>query len=220
MTSIPPSSRVQGIRSAALTVSLAAFACVAVACDDKADHPHSTNFVLGDDDTYVKNPSVTLAREYWIIVRAENGTHAMLPRPDGDPRIVEECTTKGPLASLFESAQLCRSATQKTLDRVNNLSADEALQTSTFLHERLRFVAVAPVSELDGAHVEPYPMTDDLLDVCRRNPADRAGVLRSICDEEFRYEDADSRPAIARIYTMAECSVLAPRLNELYGIAQ
>lgn len=191
---------------------------LAACLDDEPDHPHSENFVLGDGDSYQKNPDVVTAREYWIVTRSEGGSYAMLPRPDGDPRIVEECTTGGPLASLFDGAELCRPANETTLGRVNNLTEAEALQTSTFLHAKLRFTAHAAEYDLASAYVEPYPMTDDLLDVCKTYPADRHGTLQSICDEEFEYENASARPAIARRYSLEECQVMAARLNELYGI--
>ena len=206
------------MRLAFLGIVLSTLLCTAAGCESKPDYPHATNFALGDDDTYVKNPEVKLKREYWIVVRAESGSHAMLPRPDGSSSIVDECTTKGPLAPLFEGASLCRSATQETLARINALTASEAMQTSTFLHQKLRFVAKEGPGELSGAHVEPFPLTDDLLDVCKTYPSDRNGALRSLCDEELRYENADARPAIGRRYSMEECQVIAARMNELYGI--
>lgn len=52
--------------------------------------------MLGDGDRYKRNPDVKLSREYWIVVRDQGGSYELLPRPDGDPCIVEECTTKGP----------------------------------------------------------------------------------------------------------------------------
>lgn len=178
------------------------------------NHPHSRNFVLTEGQTYVKNPDVKLRREYWIIVRSTDGTSAMLPRPDGDPRIVEECTTNGPLASLFANASLCQSATQGTLDRVNRLTTSEAMQTSTFLHSKLRFVADA----MAGTGVAPFPLTDDLLDICKTFPEDRSGTLRSVCDEELKFENGGARPTIGRTYSADEAGVIAARLNEIYGI--
>lgn len=99
---------------------------------------------------------------------------------------------------------------------MNALSPSEAIQVSTFLHARLRFeVEDTPSS---GAWVRPHALTTDLLDVCKTFPADRNGALRAICDEELRYENAGSRPAIARIRSLEECRVMAARLNDLYGI--
>lgn len=190
------------------------FACNDVGTSRKADYPHASNYVLTNGQTYVKNPDVKLRREYWIIGRATDGTHFMLPRPDGDPRIVEECTTNGPLASLFANASLCQSATQGTLDRVNRLTASEALQTSTFLHSKLRFVADASA----GTGVAPFPHTDDLLDICKTFPDDRNGTLKGVCDEELKYENGGARPTIGRVYTADESRVIAARMNEIYGI--
>jgi hypothetical protein len=197
-------------------LALAIAACDPAGSSRNTEYPHSSNYVLTDGQTYVKNPDVKLKREYWIIARLEDGNHAMLPRPDGDPRIVEECATKGPLASMFQNAALCQTASQSTLARVNALTAEEALKTSTFLHGKLRFV----VTEGAGVppRVEPFAHTDDLLAICKTFPSDRDGVLKSVCDEEFRFENASSRPSIARVYTAEECGAIAPRLNELYGI--
>lgn len=214
MTTIPAAARL-----ATGAVLLAMLTGGSVGCSrPRADHPHATNYSLGDDYSYEKNPDVKLRREYWIVVRADDGSYAMLPRPDGSPWIVEECTTKGPLAPLFETAALCQPASSATLGRINALTASEAMQTSTFLHRKLRFVAKDATTELGGARVEPFAHTDDLLDICKNYPADRNGTLRSVCDEELRYENASSRPAIARTYSIEECRVVAARLDELYGI--
>ena len=209
------------VRLACGAVLLALLTCGAVGCTSarKADYPHAQEYSIGDEYTYERNPDVKLLREYWIIIRADSGSYAMLPRPDGDPRIAGECATKGPLASLFENALLCSSASSSSaVGRVNALTASEAMQTSTFLHQNLRFVATEAATELGGANVEPYAHTDDLLDICKTYPADRNGTLRAVCDEELRYENATSRPAIARRYTIDECRIIATRLNELYGI--
>ena len=129
--------------------------------------PHAQSYALGDDFSYEKNPGVKLSREYWIAIRSDSGSYAMLPRPDGSPSIVEECTAKGPLAPLFDTAALCHQASSGTLGRANALTASEAMQTSTFLHQKLRFVAKEATTELGGASVEPYALTDDLLDICK-----------------------------------------------------
>lgn len=179
--------------------------------------PHPSDYVFVDGQTYEKNPEVKLAREYWIIGVARDGTRFMLPRPDGDRRIVEECRSKGPLAPLFEGAQLCTSATQASVARVNALTASEARQVSTFLHQRLRF----EVEQSDGVspRVEPFPLTSDLLDVCKTFPADRAGVMRATCDHLLGNEMSSSgAPEIAHVLSLDECRVIAARLNELYGI--
>jgi hypothetical protein len=160
---------------------------------------------------------VKLAREYWIIGVAKDGTRFMLPRPDADPRIVEECRSKGPLAPLFENAQLCTTATQASLARVNALTAAEARQVSTFLHARLRFVVDESANV--PPRVEPYPLTSDLLDVCKTYRADRDGVLRATCDHLLGNDMSSSgAPEIGHVLSVDECRVIAMRLDELYGI--
>lgn len=174
--------------------------------------PHPYDHVLTEGQRHVPNPDVTLRREYWLVVQDERrGTFAMAPRPDGDPRIAAECATKGPLAAMFEGAALCRQASATTVARVNALTRDEAMTTSTFLHARLRFVTAF-------GGVEPYPLRTDIIDVCRSSPAARAGALRSLCDEELYWAEQELRPAIARSYTPEEAAALAAELNALYGI--
>lgn len=177
--------------------------------------PHPHDFVLEEGSRYEKNPDVTLKREYWIVVEQADGTHAMLPRPDGDRRIVEECTSGSALARLFEGARLCSPATSATLARVNALTDAEARQTSTFLHGKLRFT----VNERTPA-VEPYPLTSDILDVCKTFASDRTGPLRAVCDRELRHESSGARPHVAYAYTPEEARALADRLNDLYGISR
>lgn len=189
-------------------------------CAQEASHPHATNFTLTDGYTYEKNPNVKLSREYWIIVADPNGSRAMLPRPDGDPRVVAECVANGPLAATLRGAQLCSPATSETLARVNALTADEAVRVSTFLHEKLHFSANEGDAQKGIApSVQPYPLTDDILAVCKAFPVDRSGALRERCDEELKYENASARPSIARVYSVEDAKALATRLNELYGIA-
>ena len=167
-----------------------------------------------------EEPNVKLAREYWIVIVDPNGSRAMLPRPDGDERVVAECLANGPLASTLRNAALCSPATSATLPRINALSPSEAIQVSTFLHEKLRFSAnEGDVAKGVGASVQPYPLTDDILEVCKAFPVDRNGALRERCDEELTYENSSARPSIARIYSIEDARALATRLNELYGIS-
>lgn len=184
-------------------------------------NPHPHDFVLTEGSRYEKNPDVALTREYWIIIEQEDGTRAMLPRPDGDPRIVEECKTGSALAKVFEEAQLCSSAPQATLARVNALTDSEARQTSTFLHQKLRFTANvtdATPGAAGPSFVEPYALTSDVLDVCKTYESDRNGRLRAVCDRELQAAQSGSRSEVAVAYALEEARALAERLNELYGI--
>ncbi len=201
--------------STSLLAALLATGAALAGCVQTATNPHPHDFVLEEGQRYEKNPDVTLAREYWIIVVARDDTRFMLPRPDGDPRIVEECRTKSPLAAVFDGAKLCESATATTLARVNALTRSEAMQVSTFLHRKLRFVATAREAE---GRVEPHPLTSDLLDLCKAFPQDRNGALRAVCDRELGYESKGARPAIYIPFTLEESRVIASRLNEMYGI--
>jgi hypothetical protein len=185
----------------------------------QAVSPHAPDFVLGDGQTYQKNPDVKLAREYWLVIAAEGGTYFMVPRPDGDARIAEECRTKGSLALFFQGLSLCESASSEAaVKRVNALTRSEAMQTSTFLHQKLRFQA-NDATDLAPPRVEPFALTSDLLDVCKTFPADRDGALRAVCDEELaRAMSSAGAAERAHQLSLAECQTLAARLNDLYGI--
>ncbi len=177
--------------------------------------PHPHDFALTDGWRYEKNGEVKLPREYWIIIVDKDGVNrAMLPRPDGDARIVEECGRDSELAKLFRDAQLCTSASsQAAVARVNALTASEATRISTFLHSKLRFVVKS-----EPVGVDPYPLKSDMLDICKRFP-ERASVLQKICDDLLRYEAAGGgAPEVGIIYSPDEARVIAMRLNELYGI--
>ena len=200
------------MRSLVRVVALAPFMMLA-ACAPVAVSPHPHDVALEDGQRYEKNVDVTLKREYWIVISDPSERFFMVPRPDGDPRVVAECARGGELAALFANAKLCESATQATLARVNGLSRDEAMKASTFLHRKLAFVA----SE-DGTRVEPYPLVTDVLDVCKTYGVDRAGALKNVCDTELGYEGKGDRPAIATLYTREESTVLAARLDDLYGV--
>jgi hypothetical protein len=202
-----------------------AFAIALAACtasEDRGPHPHDHPGVSGQH--YEKNPGVALAREYWIIaVDTDRGTRAMLPRPDGDRRVVAECKANGPLASLFRDARLCEYASgTEAVERINALTRDEALRISTFLHERLYFVAEDRDEEapLELAVVNPYPLTSDTLDVCKMFASDRAGALRALCDYELERKANGGGDHMARGMSTAEARALAARLNDLYGIAE
>jgi hypothetical protein len=204
---------------------LCALAFVLAACtasDDLGPHPHDHPGVSGRH--YEKNPSVALAREYWIIsVDTDRGTRAMLPRPDGDRRIVRECEANGPLAAFFRSAALCASASStEAVERINALTRDQALRISTFLHEKLYFVSEDRGEEglPQAADVNPHPLTSDILDVCKTFESDRAGALRELCDYEQERQASGGGGHMARGMSTDEARALAARLNELYGIAE
>jgi hypothetical protein len=185
-----------------------------------SNNPHPHDIVLGAENHYEKNPNVTLAREYWIIITTTGGNYALFPRPDGDPSIVAECERGTPLAALFRNAALCEGArSAETADRVNALTLDEALQTSTFLHSQLVF-SVQTVKSFSGDRtaIVPYPLYSDTIDICHAYTGDDGGVLNSVCDEERRSENGE--PLARHIRSEAENTALASHLNALYGISR
>jgi hypothetical protein len=177
-----------------------------------AHNPKAPDLALGEGDAYVKNPAVRLPLEYWIVLSTKDGAHALFPRPDGAPAIAAECAAQTEMGRSFEAAALCAPAqTEEAVRKVNGLSREQAMQVSSFLHERLEFRRV-------GEAIEPFPMTSDVLAVCRQIPALRGGAMKARCDEEERYALGGARPSIFRVWTEAELDALPPALNEIYGV--
>lgn len=175
-------------------------------------NPHPLDFSPEPESAYVPNDQVQLRRPYWLVYRASDGTHYMVPRPDGDPTLQQACAKGDPFAALLTEAKLCRSAdSQEAVDRVNALSRDEALQVSTYLHAALRF-------EPGEGDTVPHALTSDIVDVCRTYTDDRRGALRAVCDRELERADQATRTDMAVNLSEEEVAALANRLNDLYGI--
>lgn len=176
--------------------------------------PHPLDFQLQEGQRHVRNPDVTLRREYWVVVE-ESGKYFMFPRPDGADAIARECATSGPMASSFRDASLCAPASSKAqVDRVNSLSQSEAFSVSSFLHARLHFV----VNE-DGTTIAPYALLSDVVDICKSYSKDRLGKLENVCNRELAWQSGGARPAIAIAYTKDEAASLVSLLNDWYGVS-
>ncbi|MBP9113383.1 MAG: hypothetical protein KBF88_11290, partial [Polyangiaceae bacterium] len=152
-------------------------------------------------------------------------TYYMLPRPDGADAIVEECASKGPNATRFESLYLCEEPEsaasnkyQTYLSVINNLSMDDALLISTFLHQTLRFEATKR-DEFSGTtyyDVWPYVHERDWIEICKTGaPVFSQGNVKRECERA----SSTSKNMVSYAYAKEEAEGVAKAMNSLYGIA-
>lgn len=176
--------------------------------DDRGScsYSHCDDFVV-EASKVIKNPAVKLKREYWVTF--QNGDRvAMFPRPDNATEATSECGKDTTMAGLLARNGICPPA---DVAKVNAMSREDALAVSTFLHDRLRFVA-------RGNSVLPFPYTDDTIGVCDANPTARTGALKAVCDRAYQRRSSDNRAELAVQLTEAEAAAFAPLLNQLYGV--
>lgn len=187
-------------------LAIAVLGCSAADEPRTCDYAHCDDFVV-DSAKVIRNPAVTLRREYWVTFR--NGDRvAMFPRPDNAPEATAECGKGTDAANLFARNGICPPA---DVAKVNAMTREDALAVSTFLHARLRFAA-------SGTSVSPFPYTDDTIGVCDENPGARSGVLKAVCDRAYQRRSSGGGAEIAVQLTEAEAATLAPLLNKLYGV--
>lgn len=169
-------------------------------------------FALSEGDTVVENAKTGLARTYWAVVRSKEGSHYLLPRPDGASALAKACEASTPLATQLEGHALCKSAdSEAAVAKVNALDEALALEVSTVLHRELSF-------RREGESITPSPLGRDLLELCRTNDELSQGAMKERCAEELKYADGGARPAIFRMWTEAELEAVPPALNALYGV--
>ena len=139
----------------------------------------------------------------------------MFPRPDGAPGTAQICANEAagtPLRALFERNTLCDA--QPNIEKVNAMTAADALAIGHALHVRMRFVA-------SRGEVSPFPYDDDVLAVCDRKPELAKGVLADRCAYTRDLWRRAAEGPIGEEHRMApdaEGPPLAMALNELYGI--
>jgi hypothetical protein len=97
------------------------------------------------------------------------------------------------------------------VEAVNAMSPADALAIAHALHQRLVFVA-------GEAGVRPYASPGDILELCQRNAAFRAGPLQERCDFELQAAASGARSEIGWSHTGEQAVVLADALNSLDGI--
>jgi hypothetical protein len=199
---------VRSIACAAAFVALLMTGCAA-----RPESPKPYDLVLVEGSEYVRNTSVRLPQEYWVVIRARGGSASMFPRPDGRPELASACETGDAFSAELKAYRLCRAATSSAdLALVNALPEGTALRVSTFLHGTLRFKTTA-----DG--IDPFPYTGDLIGICERDPAARTGFLKARCDRALGYMASGQRNDVFYPWTEAERTELPARLNALYGVS-
>lgn len=163
---------------------------------------------------YLPDCKAPLRRQYFRVFAQSESNAYMIPRPDNVPTTRALCTSEpagSPLRALLEKYTLCTEAPD--VERVNAMTAADALAIAHALHEHMQFVA-------NGGDVRPFPYDDDVLAVCDAKHAlalsDRCMYTREL-ERKMREQGELAEPY--RIPPDAEGPPLAAALNELYGIS-
>jgi hypothetical protein len=193
-------------------LGVAAFGIQLTGCAQRPESPKPYDLVLEEDSEYIRNASVNLPMEYWVVIRNSRGTTSMFPRPDGRVELALACEDTSAFAAELKQYRLCAPASsQADLQTVNGMPEATAMRVSTFLHKSLTF-------RRSGASIDPYPYLTDIVRLCERDNAARIGFLKVTCDRELEAVKRGSRNDLAYAWSEAELSQLPARLNAMYGI--
>ncbi|HEX2730259.1 MAG TPA: hypothetical protein VHM70_01590, partial [Polyangiaceae bacterium] len=164
-------------------------------------------------DKYLPDCQLDLAREYYRVFEKVDGTAYMIPRPDGNPELLEPCADpSNPLHDLTQRYPICESATSsEATNAINRMTPTDALELARFLHDRLVFY-------VNDAGVVPYPFAADVLAACEANEDLRTNTLKERCAFEVEAAKSGVRDDRAWTHTGVAGAALADALNELYGI--
>jgi len=164
---------------------------------------------------YLPDCQAPLSREYYRVFAWSESVAWMVPRPDGAPGTAQICASEAagtPLRALFERYTLCDA--QPNIEKVNAMTAADALAIGHALHVRMRFVA-------NGGAVKPFPYDDDVLAVCDHKPELAKGVLAERCAYTRDLRRRAAEGPIGEPHRMPpdpEGPPLAMALNELYAV--
>jgi hypothetical protein len=165
---------------------------------------------------YLPDCKAPLRREYYRVFAWSESVASMFPRPDDAAATIEICTSEppgSPLHALLSRYTLCDK--QPNIERVNKMTAADALAIGHALHERLRFQA-------NGGDVRPFPYDDDVLAVCDQMTELAQNELKDRCDYTRDLARRAAAGPVGEAYRMppdGEGPPLAKALNELYGIS-
>lgn len=164
---------------------------------------------------YLPDCQAPLKREYYRVFAWSESVASMFPRPDDAPGAVQICKNEAPgtpLRALFERYTLCDP--QPNIERVNKMTAADALAIGHALHVRMRF-------EANGGDVRPFPYDDDVLAVCDQKPELAQAELADRCAYTRDLARRAAAGPVGEAYRMPpdrEGPPLAKALNEIYGI--
>lgn len=159
-------------------------------------------------DEIVTNPDVTRDRVYYKLYRSASGSCYLLPRPEGDLVALSECAKGTEIGEKLLQYQVCDD--NPDVEVINNLSCDVGLEFSTLLNNNIEFTKNGP-----------YPSLEDRVAACGAEACAGEPALEDFC---AYYRDQDEKtaaglpvPAIARIDTDEEKTLIARCLNQIYG---
>lgn len=163
-------------------------------------------------DTHLPDCNNALNREYWRVFAQSEDSAYIIPRPDGMGLVYDLCDSSE-LGVLLDEYGLCtESLSAGEVSLINDIPIDSALTIANALHEHLRFT-------VEDDRLYPWAPPDDLMDACTMSDEHDATV-EEYCQTVLEYYDNDGDcPSIAFEPSPETATVLARRLNALYGIS-
>lgn len=129
-------------------------------------------------------------KTYWHAHGKDNGRYYILPRPTLTPDF-------------------------PTPEHINNLTAEQAKTITAHLNSTLQFRVQ---EEKDNGNtlirINPEPHLDDVITICRKNPAQQA--IHARCQKEIAWASKGSRPDIYLQLESCEAEFFAFELNRMY----
>jgi len=186
-------------------------------CASPADNGAGDAYGSGTTARYLPDCKAPLPRQYYRVFAQSESRAWLMPRPDQGAPTLALCASEAagsPLRTLFDKYTLC--AKWPDVNRLNSMTAADAMAIAHALHERLRFTAL-------GGETQPYAYANDVLAVCGAKPELANGVLSDRCARERkRWRDMQDGSGALGPYVIPadhEGPPLAAALNELYGVA-
>ena len=180
-------------------------------CHTESDGSRTCYHAPMATDTHLPDCNNDLNREYWRVFAQSEDSAYIIPRPDGMGLVYGLCDGDE-LGVLLDNYGLCTetlSASEVSL--INDIPIDDALTIVHALHEHLRFT-------VEDDRLYPWAPPDDLLDACKVTDEYDATVEEYCQTVREYYDNGEDCPSIAFESSTETATVLAIRLNALYGI--
>jgi hypothetical protein len=156
------------------------------------------------------------------VFQQEDGTAYMIPRPDGLGLVYGICGDSDPTTDAIDPDLISKSALYGLCDEVvtnvatiNSMDPADALRLAHFFHQQLVFV----MDESSG-RLQPWAPDVDILAACESSSLAAIAAAESYCAAvQDRCNDNGECVEIGIEPSEEAVAVLAPALNELYGIS-
>ena len=163
-------------------------------------------------DTYLPDCQIDLSREYWRVFATSESSAYIIPRPDGMGLFYDLCEDDK-VGELMNTYALCNEILgANEVDIINDIPPADALLITNALHSQLFFT----VDENDI--ISPWAPPNDIVDACKFSD-DNDEAVSEFCGTALGYYDSgEDCPSIAFFPNSEEASIIAARLNTLYGL--